>query len=273
MPVRLINLVSWPNSTIPYENDATAKSVSLAIDQFNREVGFDLFVPRADESHYAQFLVQMVHDSPMGCQSTGMQKILIAGPQKPWTTLHEMGHCAGLGHEHFHSAYPLQTARSAYIAKEKQRGIGEVFAIDLFQRKLTGRASYTDLGALDTDSIEMYNDMRELLGITGARATQLTHHDVQALRTIYQQPPHRFVLHVQGGSPDDSLALEYEVRTAGNPTTVVAGNAHGHGKTRILGIPPQNAEIRFKGYGATWTRVVLGRTCMLQGGRYTYTCN
>src|SRR5262249_39651509 len=110
VPVRPNTNRAWPYGFIPYENNRAAREVQAHIDQFNQSVGIQLFQPRGTEANYVKFTTLGHGSSPIGYQDVPNQMITVKGRDDPRTTLHEMGHAAGLGHEHFHSQFPIRNA-------------------------------------------------------------------------------------------------------------------------------------------------------------------
>lgn len=275
MAVTLLTFVPWPNSIIPYTvktsgNPAPA-ALSEAIREFNERIEFDLFCDMTDPGQpYAVFDLTMpgMGDSPIGFQNAKFQNILVRDGTKKWTILHEMAHCAGLGHEIYHSRFPFETAQDAYY-----QGSAAIFKNKLVDSFKKNKTLYLDITPFfDQDSIMLYNDWRTAARISKPRLERLTMFDVAAIHRLYPSRPDpvRFIVSVQGGSADDSLVLDFEVRAAG---------ASLKGKTSALGLAavrghfqPETAEIRFEGSGPGSTRVVLGRKFMLPGGRYTFIC-
>src|SRR5262245_420017 len=99
MPVVPVNIAAllWPFGYIPYEENDHARQLEGHIAQFNREVGFGLFLPRRGESNYAELKIDTQGESPIGCQG-GRQVIRVRNDHtQHHSALHEMAHCAGLG--------------------------------------------------------------------------------------------------------------------------------------------------------------------------------
>jgi hypothetical protein len=127
MPVKHNPTQLWPGSRVPYVILATADTIANpeittkitnAIGILNNHVGFNLFVPKqTSDIHYVEFEVGSQSESKIGRQTTNTQKILVKSVPaaefgKPNTVnergiIHEMCHCLGLEHEHFHPSYPF----------------------------------------------------------------------------------------------------------------------------------------------------------------------
>jgi len=288
--VRRNDVVPWPNRCIPYKDDAVARSVHASIDDFNRQIGFPLFIPRAAEEHYATFVQMGSGVSAMGYKRIPEQKIFFPEVSKTFVIMHEMTHCVGLGHEHFHSTFPI---RDEGVMNKWLEGMDKPGSADrrtlkdiFYEREATQRREYADLGPLDLESIMMYSEWRKAYyeGFRrevyrgGDPRPVLTEGDKAAIRSLYPPlpppPPRDFTLSVQGSfRGNDSLVLPYEVRSAQNPNRVSKGNTNINGKATIKGFNPEQAEIRIVGHSMGWSRIRLGQACMLPGGRYLYSCD
>jgi hypothetical protein len=84
--------------------------------------------------------------------------------------------------------------------------------------------------------------------------------------------PGMYTLRVYGSSKDDSLRLDYSIRSRSTGRTV-SGKLGSLGIVEIQTFPVADTEISFPGHGSGWSSVKLGTHYMLPSGRYSYECN
>lgn len=121
MPVKHNNTQLWTGSRVPYvilpiagssaQQLEITNKIMTAIGFLNTHVGFNLFAPKQEsDTQYVQFEVGSQSESRIGRQTTNTQKILVkatTGTVNERGIIHEMCHCLGLEHEHFHPSYPF----------------------------------------------------------------------------------------------------------------------------------------------------------------------
>ncbi len=157
MAVMKLGARLWPGP-IPYTvaSEPRPGFVAAQVAAFNGAVRKALFVPRKGEANYVEFTSSGQHSSCVIGQKGGKQKLSFSES----SILHEMGHCVGLGHEHFHTKWPgaaflLDRANDSIHALAYRQAVNE----------------YADFAAFDPASIMLYPPER--LGIPAAHYAQL----------------------------------------------------------------------------------------------------
>ena len=127
---------------VPFETDNSWVLDGIAA--FNKAVNKNLWIPRTNEANYVTFKKAEHHRSDIG-KKGGKQSVDYS---ESLTTLHhEMCHALSLGHENFHTKWPLRGAVLDLTTIHKQ-------AFEASMNK------YTDYGDFDAKSIMLYPNER-----------------------------------------------------------------------------------------------------------------
>lgn len=206
MPVKHNGTQLWPNSRVPYvilpiagssaqKLEITTK-ITNAIGILNTHVGFNLFVPKqASDTQYVEFEVGSQSESRIGRQTTNTQKILVkatTGTVNERGIIHEMCHCLGLEHEHFHPSYPFGNDPNNLhdSIKSKLQFPAQQAPMIITKR---GQCQAINGSICDFNSIMMYGIWGNI-DITGfaKQTTPVNNHlsqaDVAALKHLYPAP-------------------------------------------------------------------------------------
>lgn len=77
-----------------------------------------------------------------------------------------------------------------------------------------------------------------------------------------------FQMNIESIWRDDSLSLEFKIRSRANPNTVITGRAEQSGRTFFRG-RAEDMQISFTSHYPQWSNIELNRNEMLPSGRYT----
>jgi len=114
------------------------------INAFNARVRKKLFVPRQNESDYVEFRESHGHATCKIGKQAGKQTLHYRRTDA--SIFHEMGHCAGLGHENFHTGWPARG-----ILMDPTNNTLHAMAF------LRNQANYRDITSYDRLSVMLYS--------------------------------------------------------------------------------------------------------------------
>jgi Astacin (Peptidase family M12A) len=173
----------WGGS-IPYviadENPLFAQDHIYA---FNARVGKEVFVPGENESDYVEFKESSGHATCKIGKQGGKQTLNYG--RSDASIFHEMGHCAGLGHENFHTGWP---ARS--VLMDRKNNSLHAMAFQRNQSKYQNVTSYDRLsvmlyGSKSLGVSEQQFLQKAIIKEQFVQNTVLSELDVIALRQLY----------------------------------------------------------------------------------------
>ena len=302
MPVKKKTTQLWPNSRIPYTLNPAIQGphkdkIVKAIQDLNKHVNFMLFTEKEQtDHHYAEFLIGEQSESPIGCQEDGPQQIRIKSiksedPMDPATVsehtiLHEMCHCIGLEHEHFHPDYPFGENVDDLRQEIKDSKILP-FPDSQVPRIIETRKKCEKVGNTNCDfnSVMMYgnwgkiefgNDKfgKKFQKYASEVEDHLSKDDVAAIKSLYRPPPPpppcNITIHLTSSFPHDSLRMTFEMRSRLDTARISTYKTDASGKVLVRGFNPSQVEMRVPGYGTHWTSIAKGQPVLLRGARYIY---
>jgi len=181
MGVYLTGLQRWLNGRVPCVcGDRWALG---CIEYFNRKVGKMIFVSHwLNEADYVRFTIGTQGQCMVGKQG-GAQNLNYSANDL-YRIYHEMGHSLGLGHEFFHSNWPLKNAINAR-SKDDVHKIG-------YNRK---SGLYTSYLNYDPNSIMCYSPTAFGFSADGyVQPQDLSAGDVALIRFLYPSAPDLYEL-------------------------------------------------------------------------------
>ncbi|MBW8482499.1 M12 family metallopeptidase [Actinomadura parmotrematis] len=154
------NVKTWGKGPITYAVAGSGKPgdkwLADGIGKFNTRVGTTVFTPVASGgTAQVTFQYSTAGESAIGCTGTVPQVISYHendafGVAAYKTLHHEMCHCLGLGHEQFHSAFPLRADLISVLTGSTE--FREQHTLDALNS-----GDWADLGGYDAASIMMYD--------------------------------------------------------------------------------------------------------------------